>query len=97
MQPSILTLQPHQLIVAFLAQLQFPPVLAKQFLVVAINLLDGLANLGSMHTAVRGLVPSASLHWPPGLMTRLPSPAQAEYPTHTITADRPLPAIPLRR
>lgn len=68
MQPRILTLQPHQLIVAFLTQLQFPAVLAQQLLVVAINLLDGLANLGSRHIAIRDLILLASLHWPPGLM-----------------------------
>lgn len=75
MQPRILTLQPHQLIVAFLAQLQFPAVLAQQLLIVAVDLLNGLADLGSMHTTIKGLP------W---------SSAQAEYPTCTIAADQPL-------
>lgn len=55
MQPKILTLQSHQLIVAFLAQLQFPAVLAQQLLIVAVDFLNGLADLGSMHTTIKGL------------------------------------------
>lgn len=81
MQPRILTLQPHQLIVAFLAQLQFPAVLAQQLLIVAVDLLNGLADLGSMHTTIKGLALLASLPW---------SSAQAEYPTCTVAADQPL-------
>lgn len=44
-QPLALTLQPHQLIVALLTQLELPAVLPQQLLVVVIDLLDGLANL----------------------------------------------------
>ena len=42
---TAVTFQPHELIVALFTQLQLPAVLAQQFLVVAIDLLDGLANL----------------------------------------------------
>lgn len=52
---------------AFLAQLQFPAVLAQQLLVVAVDLLNGLANLGSVHTTIKGLALLASLPWPPGI------------------------------
>lgn len=75
-QLKTLTLQPHQLIMALLAQLQLPAVLAQQLLVVAVDLLNGLANLGSRHSAFRRLL-LASLHWPLG---SLPSPAQTTFP-----------------
>lgn len=39
------TFQPHELVVALLAQLQLPAVLAQQLLVAAVDLLDGLADL----------------------------------------------------
>lgn len=43
--PPAVTFQPHELIVALLAQLQLPAVLAQELLVVAVDLLDGLADL----------------------------------------------------
>ena len=39
------TFQPHELVVALFTQLQLPPVLAQQLLVVAVDLFDGLADL----------------------------------------------------
>lgn len=62
MQLRTLTLQPYQLVMAFLAQLQLPAVLAQQLLVVAVNLLNGLANLGSIHGAIRSLALLAPLY-----------------------------------
>lgn len=49
-QPAA-TFQPHELVVALLAQLQFPAVLAQQLLVVAVDFLNGLADLvgGGQH------------------------------------------------
>lgn len=43
-RPAV-TFQPHELVVALLAQLQLPAVLAQQLLVAAVDLLDGLADL----------------------------------------------------
>lgn len=48
--PPAVTFQPHELVVALLAQLQLTAVLAQQLLVVAVDLLDGLAYLvGGAH------------------------------------------------
>lgn len=43
----LITFQPHELVVTLLAQLELPAILAQQFLVVGVDLLDGLANLGA--------------------------------------------------
>lgn len=57
------TFQPHQLVVALLAELQLPAVLAQQLPVGAVHLLNGLSDLGEAqssaarpHRAGRGAV-----------------------------------------
>lgn len=52
--PPAVTFQPHELVVTLLPQLQLPAVLAQQLLVVAVGLLDGLADLAGPHSAVGG-------------------------------------------
>lgn len=74
--PAALTFQPHELIVALLTQLQLPAVLAQELLVVAVDLLDGLADLAGGRTVLSGAGPptrlTTLLPWAESLMRAVP-------------------------